>query len=691
MGRERKELAEQEIAPEEKQSKKMEHKKKKINSKNNVIKKLIGFLIPVIIVCNLVTFGMTSIQTKKLLKKNVEEHMTATQAAVNNEVSTDLTMTIGILQNVRTSIQTNCETTEEIKEYLFSVADQYTDRIPAGIYAGITDGTYLDKMWQPDGDWVMTERPWYVDGLTCDELSFGEMYMDANTKEYIISAYCNLKDKSGKVIGVLCADVMLDGVDKILRETTVYDKGYVFAIDKEANIIMSNTKDEKMNGEVITDLSDKLSKKIVELMKDEKYNKVIQYDGKYISVEPIEKSNFVTVCVVEKSDIEKDATNLEKATLITNIVGLLIIIVVLFIALKKMLKPIADITDTIGHMHELDLSKRSEVKSKDEFGMMSEKMNQMADNLAEVVGSVKNAVDEVDTKADSNAKAAVELSELAEDQNQSIETLKETMGQMSGAISMIAEGATNLTMDVHDTNNAVDEVANKVDETVSFINNGQKSMAQMTITMDGISDLSDELNKSVDNLKKGLQGINDMVSVIQDIAEQTNLLSLNASIEAARAGEQGKGFAVVADEIRVLADNCTSSVVDIVETTKEMDHLMEAVIKATEGSREKIEIGNRVAEQTNETFNKIHSHMSDIEKAIAIVNESINRMEEVSVDMAAGTQEQSASTEFVLAQCEHIFDISKQFSIQGQGIEESGKELRALASNLNETMDKFRM
>lgn len=653
-------------------------------------RKLLLFLVPVIILCYLATYLMTMQQTRNLLRQDAEKIMIHTSGSLNYEISSDLMQTYGILENVRASIQNSCTNQEEIKKYLFSVADAYPDRIPAGIYCGLTDGTYLDKVWTPDETWVMTERPWYQNGLTSDEITFGQMYMDANTGEYIISVFCNIKNQAGEVIGVLCADIQLEGMDQILRNTTLYRKGYVYAVDTKAGIIMSNSQNQKQNGQRISALSGSIDKKINSLLQSQTFGEVVHYNGKYILLNTIQNTNFVTVCIVDKQDVESDMENLQTSTLSTNFIGLIIISVVIYLILRFLLRPIQSITALIDHMHALDLTNRANTGTRDEFGIMSDKMNQFADNLSHVVGTVKKAVADVDLKADSNANTAVGMSELAGRQNQSIEMLQMTMSEISGAIGQIADGANNLTQDIRETNKAAHHAADMVNDTVGYIQNGQSEMKKMTETMDGITDLSQHLQKSVIDLQAGLQGINDMVFVINDIADQTNLLSLNASIEAARAGESGKGFAVVAGEIRKLAEDCATAVVDIIAKTEDMNHLMEAVTDLTNGNISQIENGNQAVEHTNETFRQIQDRVGEIEEAIHHVDHSVKLIEDVATDMAANTQEQTASTESVLAHCDQILEIARQFNAQGQEMADSSQELRALSEQLDQTITQFR-
>lgn len=119
--------------------------------------------------------------------------------------------------------------------------------------------------------------------------------------------------------------------------------------------------------------------------------------------------------------------------------------------------------------------------------------------------------------------------------------------------------------------------------------------------------------------QEALQGIQDIMSLINRIADQTNLLALNAAIEAARAGEAGRGFAVVASEVGKLAQSSKSSAG---ETSKKLTAIAEAVT-AIAGFVDGFE--QQVQQQVGT--------MQEIEKAVTMLQENVEVIRKVSQQM----------------------------------------------------------
>ncbi|MBQ9608288.1 MAG: methyl-accepting chemotaxis protein [Lachnospiraceae bacterium] len=542
------------------------------------------------------------------------------------------------------------------------------------------------------GRWLGYEgKTWYVAGLTADEVEFGEMYLDANTNQYIISAFSNIKNANDEVIGVICADIDIEAVNQILTSKSIYENGYVYGIDKITGMILSNSKHPEQNGELITDLNDALSKKISSMIEKNLYGAVTLYDNTFILINEVPNTNFITVCIAGKNDVEANIKALQRLTVIIALIGSLVICVIIYLALRHFLNPMQQITGVIDKMYDLDLTERASSSTKDEFGEMSTKINHFADHLNTVLHDVKDAVINVEQKADKNEDTASNLSELATKQDDSIKKLQETITGMSDAIGSIAADATILTEEIADANSATETVENMVKETIQYVNDGHAEMNGMTDTIEEISELSKDLQNAVNNMHDGLADINKMVSVIDGIAEQTNLLSLNASIEAARAGEEGRGFAVVAGEIGNLAQNSSDSVTDIVNMTQKLDALVNAVIEAAESNIAKISASNEVVIRTNDTFQRIQYSMESIHRSIEKVVTAIEKIEEVATNMASKTEEQNEGTLSILNDCKEILDIAGQFENEGKMMLNSSHELKSLSQNLDNTVEQFKL
>ncbi len=142
--------------------------------------------------------------------------------------------------------------------------------------------------------------------------------------------------------------------------------------------------------------------------------------------------------------------------------------------------------------------------------------------------------------------------------------------------------------------------------------NNAKESTEIAMDVQDISEFSNELKSAFDNIAGFLAKIEENNNSIFSIAAQTNLLALNASIEAARAGESGRGFAVVADQIKDLSESSRSA-----------------------------------AQDSNSNSTEVKSFMQGLMEQAARLNELVAHVDTRVENLAAATEEISASTKLV--------------------------------------------
>ncbi|WP_169569002.1 methyl-accepting chemotaxis protein [Sneathiella limimaris] len=130
--------------------------------------------------------------------------------------------------------------------------------------------------------------------------------------------------------------------------------------------------------------------------------------------------------------------------------------------------------------------------------------------------------------------------------------------KQSDQVSQLAEAAQNIeyqgkTIDLSNVIQTIDEhLTNMISKIVDTSKHGV------------------EVVYALDDVKKDVANVEDLITQIEGINKQTNLLALNARIEAARAGEAGKGFAVVAHEVQDLAKSVNEMAMNMREEVNRM-------------------------------------------------------------------------------------------------------------------------
>jgi len=288
---------------------------------------------------------------------------------------------------------------------------------------------------------------------------------------------------------------------------------------------------------------------------------------------------------------------------------------------------------------EGDLTKQLEGLPKDELGEVGNWVNTIIENLRLLIIEIQTNANSVNQSADQSIHVAHSNNDAVNLQLGEINMVVTAMNEMAVTSQQMAESASTAADSANEGQNYVDICNNKVAENCQAI---EEMVAQIG-----------EASHQVSDLEKNTAQIHTILSTIQNIAEQTNLLALNAAIEAARAGDQGRGFAVVADEVRTLAKRTQDS-------TSEISTMLDQLQSST----------NAVVGAMTQTQGKSTEGLEKAQEAVAALNQvkqSVNMINDMNIQIAAATEEQSSV-------CEEMNKNMVQIQNQSDVVSEQSKQ-----------------
>lgn len=375
---------------------------------------------------------------------------------------------------------------------------------------------------------------------------------------------------------------------------------------------------------------------------------------------------------------------------VTGLSVVLALILALLIS-GRIIKPLRDVNTQLKEIADgdADLTRKLNVRSKDEIGELAFNFNKMTENLGSMIEQVK-------LSANSLANSSTNLTSDSGVTAGATERISDIIGEVAlGTAKQMNDLQTNtisfseISIGIGQIASSVQDISEASHRSASFAIAGDESLQAAGQQVESINRSIHTLSQQVQGFVNRSQEIGSAVGVIKGIASQTNMLALNATIEAARAGEQGRGFAVVADQVRKLAEQSTESANQIAEMASGIQSEADNAMKVMMSSMSEVRGGTEIIQQAGRSFSEIRLSIDSLAEQVQEVSGAVEEITAATDEIVESLRSVTTIAETTAASTQHVSAASQEQRASVEQIASSASELNLMAHGLQGLVARF--
>ncbi len=545
-------------------------------------------------------------------------------------------------------------------------------------YSGVSVASWVDgktaKYWNQDG-FLRVLNPekdgWFFRFRESPNPTSVSVYYSKTRKS--TDLFVNFKQMNGR--GMAGLAVPLNEMISFLNAFRIGKTGIVYLIDNKGKIKIHSNESLLKDGTLESQYG---AANAGQLMKKSKIS-FVTTDKYIVGSKYLKSMNWYLIAEAPKKEIFANINRMSRTLII---VGIFLIILAGTIAtylsylLVQQLNVVSTNLEEIGK-GQGDLTKRLDVKSKDEVGTLSKWFNLFLEQLQGIIGDIVGNADTLNQSSSKLLSISDEMSKSSEKMTLKSDAVASSAEEMSSKVSSAAAAAEQSSTKINMLSAAAEEMTSTI---IEIAQNTEKTR----VTSNKTVTRTKKATESISFLSQAAQEIGKVLETINDISEQTNLLALNATIEAARAGEAGKGFAVVAGEIKNLAQQTAGATLEI--KTK-----IENIQGSTQETVSQIE---EITVAINSVNDMIDNVAASVEEQSVTTKEIANNVSQAAHGIQEVTETVTQSSGYANQIAQDIADVnhaSTEISNNSSQVKNSADELSQLSEKLKNTVDQFKI
>ncbi|MDJ0781997.1 MAG: cache domain-containing protein [Desulfosarcinaceae bacterium] len=239
---------------------------------------------------------------------------------------------------------------------------------------------------------VNTKRPWYVKAITEGKTVWTAPYVDANSKDLIVTCATPVRSDAGNVLGVVGYDVLLSTIQKDILTLTIGYDSYAMLVDGSGKVLVRpgiDAKDTRWNetydSEDLTKTDNAAFKGIIANMMAGKSgieSFVSDGGGRYAAYAPLDVIGASLAIIASQPAVVQPAKEMQTYIMIVWAVVLVIAIIIGVLIGNGITRPINQLTHMADQVSQgqVDLDVLPENRT-DEIGSLTRSFNRLVISL----------------------------------------------------------------------------------------------------------------------------------------------------------------------------------------------------------------------------------------------------------------------------------------------------------------------
>ena len=397
-------------------------KKEKGKGKSSVKAKLMGTILPVVLIIVIALIVVSYSVSRRIIKEESENLLGSSISSQAAQIESWLQNKLAAFDVVKADIEGTHPDDAALQELLDQYCD-YDSSFPNGLYVADQSGNVIQAKDAKVKKKDVLDSVWYTEGLTRVNLAIGPVSTDEEGTS-IVSASGIINDGTND-IRVLSVDVPIDQISIIVNSYIEMNDAQAILVDTADGSILACDDSSLMNTKIADASSSKILSGIATKIAQRDYT-MCEMNGYLTDFKEISGTDWLLVSYVADSSVYGELSSLRNIMILISAISILLLAILIERVIHVVIRPINALTKAIVSMSAGDFTIEVNTRGEDEIAVMGKSVMDFIASMRAMIIDIMDVSERLGGQADSSKRVSDELRDASQVQAKSMGELETT-------------------------------------------------------------------------------------------------------------------------------------------------------------------------------------------------------------------------------------------------------------------------